>query len=60
MKETKKTKKHISIHQLRTSELKAAKAGETITWGSSGDLCEKLTVVVGLAPPHENHKVVLA
>jgi hypothetical protein len=49
--------KHLSIHQLRNSELRATKAGEIITCGMTGDLCEKLSVEVKAA--HASHKVVL-
>jgi hypothetical protein len=52
-------RKHLSIHKLRNSELKATRGGEIITCGMQGDLCKKLSVEVN-AVQHDNHKVVLA
>jgi hypothetical protein len=60
MKKTSKdlnNRKHIAIHKLCNSELRATLGGEIITCGMDGDLCKKLSVVVGM---HDNHKVVLA
>ncbi len=67
MKKTSKhlnNRKHLYIHQLSNSQLKAASGGfngnqddEAITCGHPDDDCARLSVVVGYQ--YETHKVVL-
>jgi membrane-bound inhibitor of C-type lysozyme len=54
-------RKHLHIHQLRNSELKAALGGqEEITCGGLDDECVRLTVVVSASSArYDTHKVVL-
>ncbi len=61
MKQTTKNlnnRKHLHIHKLNNSQLRATKGGEIITCGLEGDLCKTLTVTTGFA--NKSHRIVIA